>query len=171
MTATGSSLIRLHKQSCARQRSIYVCGELLISPESAIRHTHTPGFVGRLEMTVQPLFQFGTVTLNAAPDRRVIDLQTALGEQLFDIAERQRVPKIPVHGTKNQLRRRLPPLEDCRSGCVLHDLFRLPGTPPKLQHIRFFQLNRLMSENRVNDYPSCNRALGTKPVRFGRVET
>jgi len=39
MTATGSSLIRLHKQSCARERSIYVCGELLISPESAIRHT------------------------------------------------------------------------------------------------------------------------------------
>jgi hypothetical protein len=26
MTATGSSLIALHKQSCARERSIYVCG-------------------------------------------------------------------------------------------------------------------------------------------------
>src|SRR5664280_1618359 len=83
-------------------------------------------------MTAQPLFQFGTVTLNPAPDRRVIGLQTALGEQLFDIAERQRVPKIPAHGTKNQLRRRLPPLEDCRSSCVLHDLFRLPATPAKV---------------------------------------
>jgi transposase InsO family protein len=61
----------------------------------------------------------------------VIRLQTALGEQLFDIAERERVPKIPAHGTKNQLRRRLPPLEDCRSGYVLHDLFRLP-TPAKV---------------------------------------
>jgi len=30
MTATGSSLIALHKQSCARERSIYVCGELLL---------------------------------------------------------------------------------------------------------------------------------------------
>jgi hypothetical protein len=30
MTATGSSLITLDKQSCARERSIYVCGELLI---------------------------------------------------------------------------------------------------------------------------------------------
>src|ERR1039457_7645899 len=90
------------------------------------------GCVGRLEMTAQPLLQFGTVTLNPAPDRRVIGLQTALGEQLFDIAERQRVPKIPAHGTKNQLRRRLPPLEDCRSSCVLHDLFRLPATPPKV---------------------------------------
>jgi hypothetical protein len=83
-------------------------------------------------MTAQPLFQFGTVTLNPAPDRRVIGLQTAFGEQLFDIAERERVPKIPAHGTKNQLRRRLPPLEDCRSGCVLHDLFRLPATPAKV---------------------------------------
>src|SRR5271157_5736375 len=83
-------------------------------------------------MTAQPLFQFGTITLNPAPDRRVIGLQTALGEQLFNIAERQRVPKIPTHGTKNQLRRRLPPLEDCRSGCVLHDLFRLPAAPAKV---------------------------------------
>ncbi len=29
-------------------------------------------------------------------------------------------------------------------------------------------LNRLISENRVDDYPSPNRALGMKPVRFGR---
>ncbi len=39
MTATGSSFTRVHKQPCARERSIYVCGELLISPESAFRHT------------------------------------------------------------------------------------------------------------------------------------
>src|ERR1039457_5419020 len=67
---------------------------------SNIRLIDTPGFVGRLEMTAQPLLQFGTVTLNPTPDRRVIHLQTALGEQLFDIAERERVPKIPVV-TKN----------------------------------------------------------------------
>src|ERR1035437_4803996 len=48
------------------------------------------------------------------------------------LRQRQRVPKIPAHGTKNQLRRRLPPLEDCRSGCVLHGLFRLPATPAKV---------------------------------------
>ena len=34
MTATGSSLISLQKESCARERSIYVCGELLILAES-----------------------------------------------------------------------------------------------------------------------------------------
>ena len=39
MTATGSSLIGLHKQSCARERSIYVCGELLNLQKSVIRHT------------------------------------------------------------------------------------------------------------------------------------
>ena len=48
-----------------------------------------PGFAGRLEMTAQPLFQCGTVTLNPTPDRRVIRLQTALSEQLFDIAQRR----------------------------------------------------------------------------------
>jgi len=39
-----------------------------------------PGFVGRLEMRAQPLFQYGTVTLHPTPDRRVIRLQPALGE-------------------------------------------------------------------------------------------
>src|ERR1039457_6982501 len=83
-------------------------------------------------MTAQPLFQFGAVTLNPAPDGRVIRLQTALGEQLFDIAERELVPKIPAYGAQNQLRRRLPPLEDCGSGCVIHDLFSLLATPAKV---------------------------------------
>src|ERR1700730_16242783 len=83
-------------------------------------------------MTPQSLFQFGTVSLNPTPDGRVIRFQTALGQQLFDIAQRERVTKIPAHGTQNQLRCRLPPLEDCRSGCVLHDRFRLPAIPTKL---------------------------------------
>jgi hypothetical protein len=96
-------------------------------PHSNIGFIDTPGFVGRLEMTEQPLFQFGSVALNPTPDRRVIRAQTALGEQLFDIAQRERVPKLPAHGTKNQLRCRLPPPEDCRSGCVLHGFFRLPA--------------------------------------------
>jgi hypothetical protein len=83
-------------------------------------------------MMAQPLFQCGTITLHPTPDRRVIRLQTALGEQFFDIAQRERVPKIPAHGTKNQLGRRLPPLEDCRSACVLHSLFTPPTTPAKV---------------------------------------
>src|SRR5271170_632653 len=99
---------------------------------SNVRLIDTPGFVGRLEMTAQPLFQRGAVTLNPTPDRRVIRRQTALAEQLFDIAQRERVAKIPAYGTQNQLWRRLPPLEDCRSGCVLHDRFSLPADPAKV---------------------------------------
>ena len=68
-------------------------------------------------MTVQPLIQFGTITLNPTPDRRVICLQTALGKQLLHIGKRQRVPKIPAHSAKNQLWCRLPPLEDRWSSC------------------------------------------------------
>jgi transposase InsO family protein len=37
-------------------------------------------------MTVQPLFQFGTVTLHPTPDGCVIGRQATLGEQLFDVA-------------------------------------------------------------------------------------
>ena len=54
-------------------------------------------------MTAQPLLQFGTVVLDPAPDGRVVRFQAALAEQLFDIAERERVPQIPAHSAKNQL--------------------------------------------------------------------
>src|SRR6266481_9802635 len=86
-------------------------------------------------MTPQSLLQLGTVTLHPTPDRRVIRRQTALGQQLFDIAQRERVAQIPAPRAKNQLRCRLPPLEDCRSGCVLHNFSDYQPTPPNLQHI------------------------------------
>jgi hypothetical protein len=70
---------------------------LLIFRQNQQLATHTPGFVGRFEMTTQPLFQFGTVTLYPTPDRRMMRRKTALEEQLFDIAERERVAKIPAH--------------------------------------------------------------------------
>src|ERR1035437_4274663 len=133
--ALGRSSIAQRRQQEVDSGTGGIDGPIEVTPRalhSNIRLIDPPGFVGRLEMTAQPLFQFGTVTLHPTPDRRVIRLQTALGEQLFDIAERERVPKIPAHGTKNQLRRRLPPLEDCRSSCVLHDLFRLPAPPAKV---------------------------------------
>ena len=61
----------------------------------------TLGLMGWLEMTAQPLLQFGTVALDLAPDCGVIRLQSALAEQLFNIAERERVPKVPAHDAKN----------------------------------------------------------------------
>jgi hypothetical protein len=91
-----------------------------------------PGFVGRLELPAPPLFQFRTVTLHPTPDRRVIRRQPTLGEQLFDVTQRERAAQIPAQRTQNQFRRGLPPLEDYRSGCVLHDLFRLPARPAKI---------------------------------------
>ena len=87
----------------------------------------TPGLVGWFEMTAQPLLQFGTVALDPAPDGRVVRLQAALAEQLFDIAERERGPQILAYGAQNQPGLRVSPLEQRRSDCLLHDLFRLPA--------------------------------------------
>ena len=75
----------------------------------------TPGLMGWLEMTAQPLLQFGTVALDSAPDCRVVRFQAALAEQFFDMAERERVPKVPTHSAKNQFGLGLSPLEDRRS--------------------------------------------------------
>jgi len=114
------------------------------TPATSIRPAQPHGGAPRLERTssrIQPprprcltvvAFLRTTVSLNPTPDRRVIRLQTAPGEQFFDIAQRERVAQIPAHRTKNQLRRRLPPLEDYRSGCVLHDRLSLPANPAKL---------------------------------------
>ena len=60
---------------------------------------------------------------HAAPPAAGIHATTPL----FDIAERERVPKVPAHGAKNQLGLGLSPLEDRRSDCLLYDLFRLPA--------------------------------------------
>ncbi len=76
-------------------------GSVEVTPtalHSNIGFIDAPGFVGWLKVTAQPLFQFGTVTLNPTPNRRVIRRQTALLQQLFDIEERQRVAKILVNG-------------------------------------------------------------------------
>ena len=98
----------------------------------------TPGRVGWFEMTAQPLLQFGTVALDPAPDCRVVRFQAALAEQLFDITERERIPKVPAHGAQNQLGLGLSPLKDRRSDCLLHDLFRVTSRRRlKLQHNRY----------------------------------
>jgi hypothetical protein len=89
------------------------------------------------------------------------------------LRQRQRVPKIPAHGTKNQLRRRLPPLEDCRSGCVLHGLFRLPATPAKVAthpDIRPPQLALEVAANKNPGSLSRSRGLGTRRI-FGSLNS
>ena len=81
-------------------------GSVEVAPtalDTNVGRIDTPGLMGWLEMTAQPLFQFGTVALDPAPDCGVVRFQAALAEQFFDIAERERVPKVPAHSAKNQL--------------------------------------------------------------------
>jgi hypothetical protein len=73
---------------------------------------NTPRFVGGLEMPPHPLFQFRAIALHPTPHCRVIGLQAALFQELFDIAQRQRVSKVPTNGTKNEFEFGLPPFED-----------------------------------------------------------
>ena len=127
----------------------------------------TPGPMGWLEMTVQPLLQFWTVALDPAPDCRVVRLQAALVEQLFDIAQRERVPKVPTHSAKNQLGLRLSLLEDRRSDYLFHDLFILPAPSAKLatqphKEIDLFLLGEKPGNLRV--FQNVSRARATAGV-------
>src|SRR6516165_5072077 len=124
----GVAQCRKQKIDCG---STGIDGSIQVAPatlHSNIGLIDTPGLVGRLEMTPHPLFQFRTIPLHPTPDRGVVRLQTALGQQLFDVAERERVPKIPADCAENDFWRRLPPLEDRRPSYILHGLFRLPAT-------------------------------------------
>ena len=47
-------------------------------PSGLVLGGRSPGLVSWFEMTAQPLFQFGTVALDPAPDCRVVRLQAAL---------------------------------------------------------------------------------------------
>jgi hypothetical protein len=67
-----------------------------------------------------------TIALHPAPHGCVIGFETTFREQLFDIAQRKRVTKIPADGAKNQLRVGLPPFEDCWPGRHL-EYFKLPA--------------------------------------------
>ena len=46
----------------------------------------TPGLIGGLEVTPEPLLEFGAITLHPTPHRRVIGGQAALLQELFDLA-------------------------------------------------------------------------------------
>ena len=102
MTATGSSLIGLHKQSCARERSIYVCGELLILGKSVIRHTQV-----RISVTNDPTAEWiagqvtGAFPWDEAPRHLIRDRDGAFGPvytrriRAMGIRDRPTAPRSP----------------------------------------------------------------------------
>jgi hypothetical protein len=67
-------------------------------------------------MLSQSLLQLRAVILHPAPDRCVIDIETTLFQQLLNIAQRERIAKIPPDGTEDDAGFGLPPFEDCGSG-------------------------------------------------------
>jgi hypothetical protein len=109
-------------------------GPIQVAPtalHSNVGLVHAPRFVGRPEVSPQPLLQFGTVTLYPVPNGGVI-------EKLFDIPKRQGVPKVPAHRAENQDGFSLPHVTIAGrvaiSGSLQADQ---PSYSGKLQHIRF----------------------------------
>ena len=115
------------------------------APDTNVGLSDTPGPLGGLEMTAQPLLQLGTGVLDPAPDGRVVRFQTALAEPLFAIAERERVPQGPAHSAQNQLGLGLSPREDRRSNGLLHHLFRLPAAAGRSCHTTDHRLMQRLS--------------------------
>ena len=114
-------------------------------PDTNVGLSDTPGPLGGLEMTAQPLLQLGTGVLDPAPDGRGVRFQTALAEPLFAIAERERVPQVPAHSAQNQLGLGLSPREDRRSNGLLHHLFRLPAAAGRSCHTTDHRLMQRLS--------------------------
>src|SRR6516225_1328753 len=66
-------------------------------------------------MPSQSLLQLRAVILHPAPNCGVVDVETTLLQQLVNIAQRQRIAKIPPDRTKDDAGFGLPPFEGCRS--------------------------------------------------------
>src|SRR5271166_6026291 len=67
-------------------------------------------------MLSQSLLQLRAVRLHPAPDGCVIDIETALLQQLLNIAQRERIAKVPPDRAEYEAGFGLPPFEDRRSG-------------------------------------------------------
>src|SRR6516164_9984194 len=83
-------------------------------------------------MPSQSLLQLRAVILHPAPDRCVIDIETALLQQLLNIAQRERIAKIPPDGTKDDAGFGMPPFEDRRSGYHFAIVSRHQAATPKV---------------------------------------
>jgi hypothetical protein len=67
-------------------------------------------------MLSQSLLQLRALILHPAPDRCVIDMETTLFQQFLNIAQRQRIAKIPPYRTNYEAGFGLTPFEDRGSG-------------------------------------------------------
>src|ERR1019366_5596943 len=113
-------------------------GPIQVAPATLhanVGFVHSPRLVCRLEMPSQSLLHLRAVILHPAPDRGVIDIETALLQQLLNIAQRQRIAKIPPDRTKYEAGFGLPPFEDRGSGSHFAILSRhQPATPKVATH-------------------------------------
>ncbi len=82
-------------------------------------------------MRSQSLLQLRAVILRPAPDRCVIDIETALLQQLLNIAQRERIAKVPPDRTKYDPGFGLPPFEDRGSGYHLAILSHHQASHPE----------------------------------------
>src|SRR5271166_99305 len=86
-------------------------------------------------MPSQSLLQLRAVILHPAPNRSVVDVETTLLQQLLNIAQRERIAKIPPDRTKDEAGFGLPPFEDRRSGYHFAIVSRhQPATPKVATH-------------------------------------
>src|SRR5450759_2591144 len=83
-------------------------------------------------MLSQSLLHLRAVILHPAPDRCVIDVETTLLQQLLNIAQRQRIAKIPPDRTEYEAGFGLPPFEDRGSGSHFAILSRHPPATLKV---------------------------------------
>jgi hypothetical protein len=67
-------------------------------------------------MPSQSLLQLRAVILHPAPNCGVVDIETTLLQQFLNVAQRERIAKIPPDCTKDDAGFGLPPFEDRGSG-------------------------------------------------------
>ena len=82
---------------------------LALSPDVGL--VHPPRVVRRLEVPAQAPLHFRSIPLDPSPHRDVVGAQAPIGEQLLDVAIREREAQISTDRQENHLRFKLAPFE------------------------------------------------------------
>jgi len=110
-------------------------------------------------MSSQSLLQLRAVILHPAPDRCVINIETALLQQLLNIVQRERIAKIPPDHIKDDAGFGLSPFEDRRAGYHFAIVSRHEPTTPKVatHPFNWFATSVYIGVHRI-------RRIGGKPI-------
>src|SRR6516164_7935022 len=118
-------------------------------------------------MPSQSLLQLRAVILHPTPNCGVVDVETTLLQQLLNLAQRERIAKIPPDGTKDDARSVCRHLKIAGRVTISRFFHVITQLPEKLQHI---PLPRYGHAEVAHVLKNCHRSALANLREFARTQ-